>query len=54
MMQEWKLDSEYDDPKKYISGNKDIIDLLVNKNPPLHFLPGEKWEYSNTGYIILA
>jgi len=23
-------------------------------NPKLDFQPGEKWEYSNTGYLVLA
>jgi CubicO group peptidase (beta-lactamase class C family) len=37
-----------------IATNKDIISLLSEKKPPVLFAPGEKWEYSNTGYAILA
>ena len=31
---------------------KDIIDLFKNK--PLEFSPGERWAYSNSGYILLG
>jgi len=34
--------------------NQTIIDLFVKKKPPVLFKPGEKHEYSNTGYAILA
>lgn len=33
--------------------NKDILDWL-STNPAPHFNPGEKWEYSNTAYLVLA
>ncbi len=33
--------------------NKDIL-LWLGTNPPPRFEPGEKWEYSNTAYIVLA
>jgi CubicO group peptidase (beta-lactamase class C family) len=33
--------------------NKDILDWL-STNPKPHFTPGEKWEYSNTAYLVLA
>lgn len=33
--------------------NKDILRWL-STNPPPRFNPGEKWEYSNTAYIVLA
>lgn len=33
--------------------NKDILHWL-STNPPPRFNPGEKWEYSNTAYIVLA
>jgi CubicO group peptidase (beta-lactamase class C family) len=37
-----------------IATNGDMIDLLIKYKPPIHFVPGEKWEYSNTGYALLA
>lgn len=37
-----------------IATNSDMIDLLAKYKPSIHFVPGEKWEYSNTGYALLA
>jgi CubicO group peptidase (beta-lactamase class C family) len=37
-----------------IATNKDLIALLAKHKPAMHFVPGEKWEYSNTGYALLA
>ena len=33
--------------------NSDVLDWLAT-NPAPHFKPGEKWEYSNTAYLVLA
>jgi len=41
------------DPKK-IAFNDDMIALFAKKKPPVLFKPGEKWEYSNTAYAMLA
>lgn len=41
------------DPKK-IAFNDDMINLLAKNKPVVLFKPGEKWEYSNTAYAILA
>ncbi|WP_172435990.1 serine hydrolase domain-containing protein [Sediminicola luteus] len=54
MDQHWKNDLAYDDPERFISGNEDVLQMLCEYKPPVHFKPGEKWEYSNTGYNLLA
>ncbi len=41
------------DKSKYAS-NSDMIQTLVRYHPPIQFLPGTKYEYSNTGYALLA
>ena len=40
--------------KKKIMTNSDMIALLAEKKPKVLFTPGERWEYSNTGYVLLA
>lgn len=34
--------------------NNEAIKRLGEQRPELRFVPGEKWEYSNTGYLLLA
>jgi CubicO group peptidase (beta-lactamase class C family) len=43
-----------DPTKRYILGNNEILKIFFDVNPDLIFQPGEEWEYSNTGYMILA
>ncbi len=43
-----------DSTKRYILGNDEIIKEIYKVNPELDFKTGEKWEYSNTGYLFLA
>ncbi len=40
--------------KRYILGNNEILEIFYTNNPSLDFQPGEKYEYSNTGYLVLA
>ncbi|MFZ1808846.1 MAG: serine hydrolase domain-containing protein [Cyclobacteriaceae bacterium] len=46
------MDQHWD--KNKIATNPDIFEYLKRYNPPKHFEPGEKYEYSNTGYVFLA
>ncbi|MEO8066248.1 MAG: serine hydrolase domain-containing protein [Flavobacteriales bacterium] len=54
MDQNWKPELKYDDPARYTDGNADVIKMLVKLKPPVLFKPGEKWQYSNTGYNLLG
>jgi len=54
MDENWKPELAYNDPERLMSGNKDIIAMMVEKTPEIEFEPEEKWEYSNTGYVFLA
>jgi CubicO group peptidase (beta-lactamase class C family) len=37
-----------------VATNRDIIIMFQEMHPPLLFPPGSKWEYSDTGYELLA
>ena len=37
-----------------IAFNKDMIAFLATEKMPVNFLPGTRWEYSNTAFVILA
>ena len=34
--------------------NAGMLTLFHDHKPPLHFPPGSRWEYSNTGYVLLG
>ncbi|NQY10471.1 MAG: beta-lactamase family protein [Flavobacteriales bacterium] len=34
--------------------NDDILELYVQLEPEINFVPGEWWEYSSAGYVLLA
>lgn len=46
------MDQHWD--KSKVADNSDIIEYLIRYHPPKQFEPGEKYEYSNTGYVLLA
>jgi len=50
----WKPDLKYNDLERFVSGNEDIINMMIELKPEVDFEPEEKWEYSNTGYLFLA
>jgi CubicO group peptidase (beta-lactamase class C family) len=46
------LDTTFDKTK--IATNRDVIAALAKYKPPVLFEPNTNWEYSNTGYALLA
>lgn len=46
------MDEHWD--KSKVATNVDIFEYLKKYNPPKNFEPGERYEYSNTGYVFLA
>jgi CubicO group peptidase (beta-lactamase class C family) len=40
--------------KSKVAGNEDCIEYLIKYHPKENFAPGERYEYSNTGYMLLA
>jgi CubicO group peptidase (beta-lactamase class C family) len=46
------MDSVFD--KSKIATNKDVISIFAQLKPEVLFEPNTKWEYSNTGYALLA
>ncbi|MBI1770627.1 MAG: beta-lactamase family protein [Bacteroidetes bacterium] len=49
---ESNMESKWDHRK--IAFNGDMINFLAKEKTPIDFLPGKKWQYSNTGYALLA
>lgn len=39
---------------KQIATNRNLVDVLAQHKIPSHFKPGERWEYSNTAFELLA
>lgn len=46
------MDQHWD--KSRVAGNDDCIEYLIRYHPAPLFLPGERYAYSNTGYLLLA
>lgn len=46
------MDEQWDKTK--VANNDDIISYLKKFHPPSLFKPGDKYEYSNTGYVLLG
>lgn len=46
------MDENWD--KSKVATNKDILEYLKKYHPPKNFEPGEKYQYSNTGYVFLG
>ncbi len=46
------MDEHWD--KDRVAGNPEILEYLRKYAPPKEFEPGEKYEYSNTGYVMLG
>ncbi len=41
-------------PENKIASNQEFFEILYSLKPPLLFVPGERSEYSNLGYMVLA
>jgi len=46
------LDAHWDGSR--IATNRDVLNLLREHRPPLQFQPGDEYQYSNTGYVLLV
>lgn len=46
------MDAHWD--KSSVAGNEENIEYLIRYRPERNFAPGVKYEYSNTGYMLLA
>lgn len=54
MQDSWLPELSNDDPKKMVGGNEDVIKYFTERKPAALFKPGEKYQYCNTGYVLLA
>lgn len=40
-------------PEQNLTNDQDAVDMIVRQKA-LNFMPGEKWDYSNTGFFLLS
>lgn len=48
----WLIEKYWRNSRK--PSNEDVLTLFVNHRRPLNFSPGQRFEYSNTGFVFLA
>lgn len=54
MQQFYRPELSNDDPLKMLSGNQEVINYFRETKPSVLFKPGDRYQYSNTGYLLLA
>jgi CubicO group peptidase (beta-lactamase class C family) len=52
MERHWDKGSKGSDKKTAF--NQDVVDMLAKRKPQPDFSPGDQYEYSNTGYVLLG
>ena len=50
----WDVENKSKPQKRKIARSPDALRMLIKHKPKIQFAPGEKHEYSNTGYITLG
>ncbi len=53
MNENWDVENR-DSPDRKIADSHDALAMLADLKPPVDFEPGERWEYSNTAYVMLS
>jgi len=50
----WKPRLREDNPERIIEGSEQMIQMFIDHQPEVYFQPGERYGYSDTGYILLS
>ncbi|MCH8277017.1 MAG: serine hydrolase [Bacteroidetes bacterium] len=53
MDEHWDVKNR-DSPSRKLAVSHDALDMLADLKSPVDFEPGQKWEYSNTAYVLLS